>query len=104
VNGADATPNTFVATAIVVVLLLNTPDAPDPGAVNVTFAPETGLLRESLTVACSWVANAVPTVALCGVPAVAVTLAAVPTPPPAARKATICITHGCTLSSVAVAL
>src|SRR5882672_5530328 len=39
VNGADATPNPFVATVIVAVLLLNTPDAPDPGAVNVTFTP-----------------------------------------------------------------
>src|SRR5437879_6623970 len=32
VNGADATPDAFVATTIVAVLLLNTPDAPDPGA------------------------------------------------------------------------
>jgi hypothetical protein len=94
VNGADAIPDAFVATVIVAVLLLNTPDAPEPGAVNVTFAPLTGLLSESLTVACSCVANAVPTVAVCGVPAVAVMLAAVPAPPLAARKATICITHG----------
>ncbi len=93
VNGADATPDAFVATVMVAVLLLNTPDAPAPGAVNVTFTPLTGLPSESLTVACSWVANAVPTVALCGVPAVAAMVVAVPTPPPAARKATICITH-----------
>jgi hypothetical protein len=105
VNGAAATPDAFVATVIVAVLLLNTPEAPEPGAVNVTFTPLTGLLRESLTVACSWAANAVPTVALCGVPAVAAMLAAVPAPPlPAARKATICITHGCTVFRVAVAL
>jgi hypothetical protein len=64
VNGADATPDAFVATTIVLVLLLNTPDAPDPGAVNVTFTPETGLFRESLTVACNWAANAVLTVVL----------------------------------------
>src|SRR5437879_11735524 len=50
VNGADATPDAFVATMIVAVLLLNTPDAPDPGAVNVTFTPETGLLPASFTV------------------------------------------------------
>jgi len=30
VNGADATPNPFVATVIVAVLLLNTPEAPAP--------------------------------------------------------------------------
>ena len=53
VNGADATPNAFVATVIVVVLLLNTPDAPDPGATNVTFTPETGLLPASFTVTAS---------------------------------------------------
>ena len=93
VNGAVATPDAFVATVIVTVLLLNTPDAPDPGAVNVTFTPETGLPSESLTVACSGVANAAPTVALCGVPAVAVMVVAVPAPPPAARKATTCIIH-----------
>jgi len=93
VNGAEATPDAFVATVIVAVLLLNAPDAPDPGAVNVTFTPLTGLLSESFTVACMAVANAVLTVAVCGVPAVAVTLAAVPAPPLAARKATICMIH-----------
>ena len=72
-NGADATPDAFVATVIVAVLLLNTPDAPLPGAVNVTFTPATGLLPASLTVTASALANAVPTVADCGVvPALAV--------------------------------
>ena len=56
----------------------NVPLAPLVGAVNVTVAPLTGLLKESLTVACSGAVNAVLTVALCGVPAVAVILAAVP--------------------------
>src|SRR2546427_64950 len=50
VNGADATPNAFVATIIVTMLLLNTPDTPDPGAANFTFTPETGLLPASFTV------------------------------------------------------
>jgi len=94
VKDADATPDPFVATTIAAVLLLNTPEAPDPGAVNVTFTPLTGLPSESLTVACSWVANEVPTVAVCAVPAVSVMVAAVPAPPLAARKATICIIHG----------
>ena len=35
VNGAVATPDAFVATAIVVVLLLNSPEAPLLGAVDV---------------------------------------------------------------------
>jgi hypothetical protein len=63
VNGADATPDAFVATTIVAVLLLNTPEAPDPGAVNVTFTPETGLLPASFTVTASALAKAVLTVA-----------------------------------------
>jgi hypothetical protein len=54
------------------------PLAPLPGAANVTDAPFTGLLLSSIAVACSVVANAVPTVALCGVPIVAVIDAAVP--------------------------
>ena len=44
VNGAAATPDALVATVMVVVLLLNRPDAPLPGAVKVTFTPDTGLL------------------------------------------------------------
>src|SRR2546430_2548813 len=80
VNGADATPNAFVATMIVAVLLLNTPDAPDPGAANVTFTPETGLLPASFTVTASAFAKAVLIVADCGVvPAFAVIVVAAPT-------------------------
>jgi hypothetical protein len=73
VNGAAATPEAFVTTVIVVVLLENTPLAPDPGAVNVTFTPDTGTLPASLTVTASAFANAVLTVVDCGVvPAFAV--------------------------------
>jgi hypothetical protein len=56
----------------------NVPLAPLFGAANVTVAPLTGLLKESFTVACSCVPKAVLTGALCGVPAVAVILAAGP--------------------------
>src|SRR6266446_3225681 len=77
VNGAAATPDAFVATTIVAVLLLNTPDAPDPGAVNVTFTPLTGLLPASFTATA--LAKAVLIVADCGVvPAFAVIVVAAP--------------------------
>jgi thiamine transporter ThiT len=80
VNGADAIPEAFVATVIVAVLLLNTPDAPDPGAVNVTFTPGTGLLPASFTVTATALAKAVLTVADCGVvPAFAVIEEGAPT-------------------------
>jgi len=74
---AVATPLLLVV-AVAVAEPPKVPLAPLPGAVNVTTAPLTGLLLASFTVACSAVANAVLTVALCGVPAVAVMLAAVP--------------------------
>ena len=77
-NGAAATPDAFVATVMVAVLLLNMPDVPLPGAVNVTFTPATGLVPASRTVAASALGNAVPTVADCGVvPALAVMVVAV---------------------------
>ena len=80
VNGAAATPEAFVATTIVAVLLLNMPDAPAPGAVNVTFTPDTGLLPESRTVTASAFAKAVLTTVDCGVvPALAVIVAGGPT-------------------------
>jgi thiamine transporter ThiT len=79
VNGAEATPEAFVATVIVAVLLLNLPEAPEPGAVNVTFTPDTGLLPASFTVTASGLAKAVFMVADCGVvPAFAVMEAAAP--------------------------
>jgi hypothetical protein len=80
VNGAVATPDAFVAIVIVVVLLPNRPDAPDPGAVNVTFTPGTGLLPISFTVTARAFANAVLIVADCGVvPAFAVMDVGLPT-------------------------
>ena len=50
--------------------------APLEGAVNVTVTPLTGAFVRSLTVACKTVAKGVFTFVLCGVPAVAVMLAA----------------------------
>src|ERR1700687_3215950 len=73
-----------VATPLTLVTAVFTPPANVPlapvcaGGVNVTVTPLTGLVPESFTVACSAVVNAVPTVALCGVPAVAVIAAAEP--------------------------
>lgn len=52
--------------------------APAAGAVNVTTAPETGLLPESLTVATRAAANAVLMVVVCVIPLVAVMVAGVP--------------------------
>ena len=79
-TAAIATPEAFVVA--VVMPPAKVPLAPLPGAANVTVTPLTGLLSESFTVACSCTANAVLTVALCGVPTVAVMLAGVPAPPP----------------------
>jgi hypothetical protein len=80
VIGADATPEALVGTVIVAVVLLKVPDAPDPGAVNVTFTPETGLLPESFTVTERALVNAVLIVVDCGVvPAFAVIEEAAPT-------------------------
>ena len=80
VNGADAMPEALVATVIVAVPLVNTPDAPMPGAVNVTFTPGTGLLSGSLTVTASAFAKPVPIDALCGVvPEFAVIVEGAPT-------------------------
>ena len=61
-----ATPLELVIAAAVAPVL-NAPLAPLAGAVNVTVAPLTGLPKLSSTVAWS-AANAVFTVALCGVP------------------------------------
>src|ERR1700686_295867 len=73
-----------VANPLAFVIAVLTPPANVPlapvcaGAVNVTVTPGTGLLLASFPVACSAVVNAVLIEALCGVPAVAVTLAADP--------------------------
>lgn len=78
---AEATPEEFVCTTIMLVELLNVPDAPANGAVNVTLAPGTGLLAASFTVTESAVANAVLTAVDCG-----------DVPEPAAMPAGTCTT------------
>jgi hypothetical protein len=83
-TGAVATPLLLVVAVAVAPVPANVPLAPLAGAVNVTVTPLKGLLPASFTVACSAVVNAVLTVALCGVPAVAVTLAGAPPPPASA--------------------
>jgi len=57
---------------------VNVPLAPPAGGVNVTTAPLTALPPLSFTVATKAAANAVPIEAPCGVPLVAVILAAGP--------------------------
>ena len=74
--GAVAMPLKFVD-AVAVAEPLKLALAPEPGAVNVTVTPFTGLPLAFVTVAWRAVANAVFTVALCGVPAVAVMFAGV---------------------------
>jgi hypothetical protein len=69
--GATATPAEFVFTVAVFDPPANVPLAPEPGAVNVTLAPLTGLVPSS-TVACMSVLNGAPTTALWLAPAVAV--------------------------------
>jgi hypothetical protein len=59
--GAVATPLALVVT---VGLPVNVPEAPAPGAANVTLTPATGLASASRTVAWSTVANAVLIVVL----------------------------------------
>ena len=70
--GAAAIPVAFV-TAVAVIDPPKVPLAPLAGAVNVTVAPATGVFAEFFTVACRAVPKAVPAVALCGVPPVALT-------------------------------
>ena len=73
---AVATP---FAPVVTVGELVNVPLGPVAGgAVNVTLAPEIGLLKASRTNAANGVANAVLTVALCGVPENVVILAGGP--------------------------
>ena len=75
-TAAVAMPEAFVVA--VVTPPANVPLAPLPGAVNVTVTPLTGLFEASFTVVWKAVVNAVFTVALCGVPTVAVMLEAAP--------------------------
>ena len=62
-----AIPMAFVP-AVVTLAPLNVALAPLDGAVKATVTPEIGFDAESVTFACSALANAVPAVALCGVP------------------------------------
>ena len=73
-----ATPLASLAAVVVAVPFAKVPLAPLPGAVNVTVTPLTALFPASFTVACSGVTNGVLIAALCGVPKVAVMLAAAP--------------------------
>jgi hypothetical protein len=75
---AVATPLAFVVAVVTFVPFANVPPAPVLGAVNVTVAPLTRFPPLSFTVACRAVGNAVLIAMLCGVPAVAVTLAGGP--------------------------
>jgi hypothetical protein len=73
---ADATPDALVVTVIVFVELLNVPDAPEAGAVNVTLTPLTVFPAASFTVTESAVPNAVLMAVDCGdVPEPAIMLA-----------------------------
>lgn len=64
---ADATPEEFVCTVIVLVESLNVPDAPDDGgAVKATFTPETAIPPASVTVTERFVPNAVLIAVDCG--------------------------------------
>ena len=71
----------------------NVPLAPLDGTVNVTVKPLNGLLKESFTVTCNCVANAVLMFALCGVPAEAVMLEGNPATPLAGLNAAITAPH-----------
>jgi hypothetical protein len=80
VNVAEAWPLELVVTEAVANpenVPVATP-APAAGAVKVTVTPLTGFELLSFTVACSWLANAVFTVAVCGVPPVALIVAPAP--------------------------
>jgi hypothetical protein len=64
VNAVAVACPVLVLVAVVLALeLANVPDAPLDGAVNVTETPATGLPWASLTIATSWFAKAVCTVA-----------------------------------------
>src|SRR5260370_28598822 len=79
VNGSDATRRRHTIFKCDGVPDVSSPDLPEPGAVNVTFTPLTGLFPASFTVTASALANAVLIVADCGVvPAFAAIVVAAP--------------------------
>jgi len=69
-----AMPEALVRSVSVEVAFAKVPLAPVAGAVNVTATPPTGFELASSTVATNGAANAVSTVAVCGVPLVATTV------------------------------
>jgi hypothetical protein len=71
--GATAIPLVPVITLAPADPPANVPLAPLVGAAKITVTPLTGFPLPSVMVACSAVANAVLTVALCGVPPLAAT-------------------------------
>ena len=64
--------------SVVAVAADSVADAPVAGAAKATATPLSGLPAASLTSTCNGTANGASTVVLCGVPAMAVTLDAVP--------------------------
>jgi hypothetical protein len=77
VNIADvATPEELVIAVFTPPVKL--PDAPVPGDAKLTLTPLTAFPPESFTVALSGAAKAVLTVAVCGVPPVAIIEAGLP--------------------------
>ena len=66
-NWAVATPVEPVCTVMVLVPLLNVPDAPLAGAVKTTLTPDTGLPLLSVTFTANGLGKAVLMAALCGV-------------------------------------
>jgi|SRR5882672_994712 len=77
VKASETPPEASVLTVMVLLLLLNFPLAPEPGARKVTGTFGTGWPPASFTVALSGFVKGLPVVALCGVlPAFAVIAAA----------------------------
>ena len=73
--GAVATPEALVIVVAKAPLPVKLPVAPTAGTLKFTVTPLIGFPLESTTVACKAAENVLLILALCGVPAVAVTLA-----------------------------
>jgi hypothetical protein len=58
-NVAEALPDAFVTTVMAAAPLLNVPEAPDAGAVNVTLTPGSGFRNASLTMTANGLGKAV---------------------------------------------
>lgn len=66
---AVAIPEEFVVAVVLAPPPAKVPLAPEPGALNVTVTPGTGLLAASFTMAARFVPKATPACVVCGVPA-----------------------------------